>query len=280
MNDLIGKKHMIGDASFVIQHMRSTRSTSMPRAHSHASYELYCLLEGERVYLMNGSVFTAQKGDIVVIVPHELHSTASSQVEYFERVLIHFTPEFLREADGNVLRLPPFQESTLLRVPVKEQSEIERLLVQMVAECKEEPSLYDSYVRHLLIELLIRLSRMHAVSPETPGSNHPMHEKVAEIMGYIHAHYRDALTLEQLAKHFFISPAYLSRVFLKLTGYHISEYVRVVRIREAQKLLRTTRQKVTAIAEQVGFEHISHFNKTFKKVAGVAPVRYRQSHKY
>lgn len=280
MNDLIGKKHTIGDASFVIQHMRSTSSSAMPRAHSHACYELYCLLDGERVYLLNGKVFTAQKGDIVIIVPHELHSTASSQVEYAERVLIHFTSDFLRESDGNVLRLPLFQQSTLLRVPVKEQPEVERLLAQMVSECKDEPSLYDSYVRHLLLELLIRMNRMHALSPETPGSNHPMHEKISEMMAYIQAHYGEALTLEHLAKHFFISPTYLSRVFLKLTGFHISEYVRVVRIREAQKLLRTTRRKVHDIAEQVGFEHISHFNKTFKKVAGVAPARYRQSHKY
>ncbi|MDQ1912653.1 AraC family transcriptional regulator [Paenibacillus sp. GD4] len=280
MNDLIEKKYMIGDGSFAIQRMRRYGFSAMQRPHSHSFYELYCLLEGERVYFMNGKVHTAQKGDIVIVVPHDLHSTASSQVEQFERVLIHFTPEFLHEADGDILRMNPFLESTLLRIPPKEQPELERLLLQMVGECKEEQPLHDAYVRHLLLELLIRLHRINADIPVSPAPSHPMHQKVSEITAYIQTNYREALTLEQLAKQFFISPAYLSRIFLKLTGFHISEYIRVVRIREAQKLLRTTRQKVHAVAEQVGFEHISHFNKTFKKVTGVSPLHYRQDHRY
>ncbi|WP_168121193.1 AraC family transcriptional regulator [Paenibacillus sp. HB172176] len=278
MHDHIGKKREAGNGAFSIQRMRRSNSSAMPHAHSHSFYELYCLLEGERVYLMNGEVYTAEKGDVVIVVPHDLHSTASSQLGHFERVLIHFHPEFLGAADQGILQLPLFQKSTLLRAPSKELPEIERILTQMIAECKEEQPLYSNYVRHQLFELLIRLHRIHDVAPRTRESIHPMHQKVAEITTYIHAHYQEALTLEELARQFFISPAYLSRVFLKLTGCHISEYVRIVRIQEAQKLLRTTRRKVQVIAEQVGFEHISHFNKTFKKVAGLPPVRYRQSH--
>ncbi|MFC0215802.1 AraC family transcriptional regulator [Paenibacillus chartarius] len=280
MNDLIDKKYIIDGASFAIQRMRRTGFSAMPRPHSHTFYELYYLLEGERVYFMNGNVYTAQQGDIVVVVPHDLHSTASSEVEQFERVLVHFTPEFLRESGKDILRMPPFQQSTLLRLPRKEQPEIERLLLQIVGECKEEQPLHDSYVRQLLLELLIRLHRLNAVSPVAPGSSHPMHQKVSEITSYIHSNYREPLTLELLARQFYISPAYLSRIFLKLTGFHISEYIRVVRIREAQKLLRTTRQKVHTVAEQVGFEHISHFNKTFKKVTGISPLHYRQENRY
>ncbi|WNQ13234.1 AraC family transcriptional regulator [Paenibacillus aurantius] len=279
MNDLIEKKYKVEGESFAIQRMRRFGYSAMPRPHSHSFYELYGLLEGERVYFINGKVHTAQKGDMVLVVPHDFHSTASSQVEQFERVLIQFTPEFLRDT-GRLLHLPLFQQSTLLRVPPKDQPELERLLLQLVGECKDEQPLYETYVRHLLSELLIRLHRVQAAGPVSPEPGHPMHQKVSEITAYIQTHYRNPLTLEQLAKHFYISPAYLSRIFLKLTGFHISEYIRVVRIREAQKLLRTTSEKVQAIAGQVGFEHISHFNKTFKKVAGVSPLHYRQDHRY
>ncbi|MGM0879906.1 MAG: AraC family transcriptional regulator [Bacillota bacterium] len=280
MNDLIENKYTIDGSSFSIQRMRRYGFSSMPRPHSHTFYELYCLLEGERVYFINGNVHVAQQGDIVIIVPHDLHSTASSQVEQFERILIHFTPEFLYEESRSFLQMPPFQKSALIRVPRKEQPEIERLLLQMVGECKEQHSLYNAYVRHLLAELLIWLHRIDAVSPLLPQPSHPMHQKVSEITSYIQMNFRSALTLEKLAQQYFISPAYLSRIFLKLTGFHISEYIRIARIREAQKLLRTTRQKVNAIAEQVGFEHVSHFNKTFKNVTGVSPLHYRQDHRY
>ncbi|MDQ0063002.1 helix-turn-helix transcriptional regulator [Paenibacillus harenae] len=280
MSDQVEKKLTIDGSSFSIQRMRRYGFSSMPRPHSHTFYELYYLMEGERVYFINGNVHVAQQGDMVIVVPHDLHSTASSQVEQFERVLIHFTAEFLDEASRELLKLSPFRQSAVVRIPRKEQPEIERLLIQLVGECKEEQAFYDSYARHLLVGLLICLHRIDAVAPIPPQSNHPMHQKVSEITNYIQTNFRDTLTLEKLAQQYFISPAYLSRIFLRLTGFHISEYIRVIRIREAQKLLRTSRQKVHAIAETVGFEHVSHFNKTFKSVTGVSPLHYRKDHRY
>lgn len=279
MSDLIGIKYQIDDQLFSIQQMRRTGYYVMPRPHTHPFYELYYLLQGERVYFMNGKVYTAQKGDLVLVRPGDLHSTASSQIEEFERILVHFDPQFLNEQDRQVLDLPSFGESALLRFPLNEQSELEHLLLNMLSECREEPPLYASYVRNLLTEFLIRIHRNGNLGQETTEASHPMHQKISEIASYIHEHYKEPLTLDHVAKLFYISPAYLSRIFLKLTGFHFSEYVRVVRIRESQKLLRTGKEKIHRIAEQVGFEHVSHFNKTFKKVTGYSPLHYRKHHK-
>lgn len=276
MNNYTGEKYHIGARSFSIQQLQKSGYNTMPRPHQHGFYELYYLMRGERVYFMNGGVYAAHKGDLVIVMPGDLHSTASSQVEEFERVLVHFSPEFLDGADRGILGLPPFQESALLRLPIKEQPEVERLLVQMLAECKEQLPFYDACVRHLLSELLIRVHRASARSEPDRESRHPMHQKVSEIASYIHAHYREPVTLEQLAGLYYISPAYLSRVFLRLTGFHVSEYIRVVRVREAQTLLRTTKDKIQNIAERVGFEHVSHFNKVFKSIAGCSPMHYRK----
>ncbi|MBD0379528.1 AraC family transcriptional regulator [Paenibacillus sedimenti] len=264
------------EESFSIQQLQHKGYSAMLRPHLHPFYELYYLLDGERVYFMNGKVYTAKKGDMVVVVPNELHSTASSDIEKFERVLIEFTHDFVRQTDPPVLELPPFQESALIRFSMKEQPVIEYLLQQMLNECRDQPELYVSCVRQLLTELLIRIHRAGGTSNQALSSEHPMHQKISEIATFINMHFNEPITLEMLAKQFYISPSYLSRIFLKLTGFHCSEYIRYVRIREAQKLLHTTRAKVQAIAEQVGFEHISHFNKTFKAITGLSPLRYRE----
>ncbi|WP_159885158.1 helix-turn-helix domain-containing protein [Paenibacillus puerhi] len=279
MGEQIGAKYRIRDNHyFSIQHMQRTGASFMPRPHTHPAYELYYLLQGERVYFMNGQVYTAQKGDMVVVLPNDLHSTASSSLAQFERVLINFHPDFLREGDRKVLEHPPFQESTMVRFSLKEQAEVERILLQILEECKEQPPLWESSVDHLLNDLLIRAHRsVHSI--QSPRSTHPMHQKVTEIASFIHQHYMEPLSLLETAKTFYISPAYLSRIFLKLTGLHFSEYIRVVRIREAQLLLRSSKQKVQTIAEQVGFEHISHFNKAFKTYTGVPPLQYRKQNK-
>lgn len=279
MNERTGEKYFIGGQEFSIQQMCKTGYDVMTRPHSHTTYEIYYLLQGERVYFMNGNVYTAQKGDLVLVVPGDLHSTASTQLEEFERILVHFTPEFLGPVDSEILNSPPFLQSALLHLPLKDQAEPERLLALMIAESRDQPHMHESYVRHLLAEFLIRVLRTSFTDEDKTSYSHPMHQKVSEIAAYIHDHYREPLTLEQLARQFFISPAYLSRVFLKLTGFHLSEYVRVVRVREAQKMLRLGKEKIHLIAEQVGFEHVSHFNKTFKNITGYSPLYYRKQHK-
>lgn len=275
-----GEKYFISQEQlFSIQHLSRVGYSKMPRPHTHTGYELYYILQGERVYFIKGKVYVAQKGDMMLVLPGEIHSTSSTQVEELERVLINFSKEFLNEEDRSILSLPPFGESLLLHIPLKEQSELERLLLGMVTECKEQPPLYEAFVRQQLVELLIRLHRS-GQGPETlKPLQHPMHQKVSEVASYIHEHYRESLTLEQMSRQFFISPAYLSRVFVKLTGFHFSEYIRVVRIREAQALLRLTDDKIHLVAEKVGFEHVTHFNKTFKTIAGCSPLAYRKQHR-
>lgn len=278
MNHRSSEKQFIGEA-FSIQQLRKLGFDKMARPHSHTCYELYYLLHGERVYFMNGNVYVARKGDVMLVMPGDLHSTSSSQVEEFERVLLHFSTDFLSEEDSRILREPPFLESALIHLPLKEQAELERLLLGMLTECQEHQHFYESFVRQLLTEFLIRVHRTALGAEDMPQPRHPMHQKVSEISAYIHEHYREPLTLEELSRLFFISPAYLSRVFLKLTGFHLSEYIRVVRVREAQNMLRNSREKIQQIAEQVGFEHVSHFNKTFKSITGSSPLHYRKQHR-
>lgn len=278
MNHRSSEKHFIGEA-FSIQQLRKLGFDKMARPHSHTCYELYYLLHGERVYFMNGNVYVARKGDLMLVMPGDLHSTSSSQVEEFERVLLHFSPEFLSGEDGSILEQAPFLESGMIHLPLKEQPELERLLLTMLAECQEHHNFYETFVRQLLTEFLIRVHRTALGADDMPQPRHPMHQKISEISAYIHEHYREPLTLEELSRQFYISPAYLSRVFLKLTGFHLSEYIRVVRVREAQNMLRNTREKIQLIAEQVGFEHVSHFNKTFKSITGSSPLHYRKQHR-
>lgn len=202
----------------------------------------------------------------MIVNPHDLHSTASSDKLIFERVLIGFSRSFIEEGDAGVAKLLDHGTSRLVRIPLKHQPDIERLLLSMLAECQSGQAHYGSLVRAWMNELLIRLHRIEtSLQSLPPEYEHPMHQKISEIAQYIKSNYHERLTLDQIAKQFYISPSYLSRVFTKLTGFHFREYLQVVRIREAQKMLVSSRDSVQFISEQTGFEHIAHFNKTFKK---------------
>ncbi|WP_343250360.1 response regulator [Diplocloster hominis] len=92
---------------------------------------------------------------------------------------------------------------------------------------------------------------------------------------YIQEHFRESLTVGDLASFIQRSPNYLSHLFKMGFGISFSEYVNQVRIREAQRLLRHTDMLVYEIARETGFSDYDYFKQVFKRVAGTSPSDYR-----
>lgn len=258
-----------------IQHMKRKGATAMPRPHSHTTVELYYLLDGERVYFVDGQVVTVRKGELIMIAAHEAHSTASSEVAEFERILINYDPSVLPLALQKLVLLHAGRRFRVFSLTLREQDEVERLMHKMLEECLQAKPYYESCCLSLFAELMIILGRSdpHA---GISVSRYSLHNKVSEIAAFLRERYRESLTLEDTARHFYMSSSYLSRVFHRFTGFHFREYIIHMRVREAQRLLAHSRQKIQEIALAAGFEHLSHFNKTFKKTTGLTPLQYRK----
>ena len=73
-----------------------------------------------------------------------------------------------------------------------------------------------------------------------------------------------------------LSPYYLSRLFRRVTGQSIVDYLNNRRIEAAQKLLETTELSISAIAEQTGFASAAHFRRVFREVMDISPLQYRK----
>lgn len=84
------------------------------------------------------------------------------------------------------------------------------------------------------------------------------------------------IKLDELAKTAGFSYTYFSYLFKKETGKTLTEYIRMVRIETAKKLLVEKERSISEIAELVGYSDIKFFTKQFKKVMGVSPNEYRK----
>lgn len=100
---------------------------------------------------------------------------------------------------------------------------------------------------------------------------------VSKAIYYIQQNYSSAdLSIEEISKAIFISPAYLGRLFKKVKGYSITEYINKVRIEQSKRLLQETDQIIKTVAKNVGFKDRSYFSKTFKRYVGLSPGNYRR----
>lgn len=101
-------------------------------------------------------------------------------------------------------------------------------------------------------------------------------DTVLACMVYIRTHYKERITLQDLADHVHLHPNYLCALFKSRTGRTPFEYVDRVRVRHAYRLLQSTHLPVTEIAETCGFQSISFFSRKFKDILGCSPSQYRK----
>lgn len=92
---------------------------------------------------------------------------------------------------------------------------------------------------------------------------------------YIVVHYREEITLEDLAKAALYSPWHAIRAFSELVGKTPFEYLREVRLSAAAKNLRDTKKSVLDIALEAAFGTHEGFTKAFAKEFGISPRKYR-----
>jgi AraC-like DNA-binding protein len=264
---------------FRIRYVNEKGHTEMKKTHFHDHYEIYYLLNGKKFYFVNDKLYKAEKGDLVIVNPYDVHRTSSIENAESERILINFKHEFIHELlQSQKVTLLPFKKSGRLKLTVKQQIQIEDTFNAIIKECQAQEYGYTSCVKAILFTLLINIHRYSLKRPEaeeTPVNS--IEQKILDVVSYICNNFQHNITLNSIAQQFYISPSYLSRSFKKVTAFHINEYIQITRIKEAQKLLRQTNNKVIEIAEQVGFNQIAHFNKTFKKITNTTPLKYRKN---
>ncbi|HJD36206.1 MAG TPA: AraC family transcriptional regulator [Candidatus Blautia ornithocaccae] len=100
----------------------------------------------------------------------------------------------------------------------------------------------------------------------------------ANIMEYIMQNYHNHLTLEDIADYFNFHPVHVIRCMKKEYGITPNKALTQIRLDHAKKMLITSDLEISKIAEFVGFNTASYFNRVFKEYAGMTPKEYRRQH--
>ncbi len=256
---------------------------NMEFQHFHPFYELCIPLCPNAIHFIEGIPYEIQAFDIVGIPPAKLHKTQYPTGRPCKRLIIQFNmPSHVPGLSNEYEQLLGVFDQ---KIPIfRFDSELQRRLCGKINDIyflssKADPMrnliIHQKFIEFLILLFLNRDSNIY--KNETILSE--LEEKIYTVAGYIHAHYPNHLSLEMLADAHNISPSYLSHRFKYVTGFSITDYIQMTRVRNVQALLINTNLPITEIPDLCGFNSFSQFNRVFRKHIGTSPSLYRKRHR-
>lgn len=253
--------------------------------HWHEEMELIWMpAPGGKVFI-GDKRYSTRFGALYFVHPGEVHAWDSRGQASAKTVAIVFHWRLLSLVSGSVkeavlqplamgkARLPTFIE------PKKGwRSEVCDQAQRMAAEFAERRPGWELAVTARLFNLLALAHANGAISSSDVEPNKRQEQRMDRIkmaMQHIYDHYAEKITLEQLARQAGLSPFHFTRQFKTLTHQTPVNFLNRFRIERATELLKDPDRKILDVALDVGFSHLSYFNKTFRRFQGCTPSEFR-----
>lgn len=228
---------------------------------------IYCVKGGGWCELA-GRLHTVRAGDLLVLPPNVPHAygahAGNPWTIHWARAAGDNVPAYLSElgvsAAAPALWMGEDLQLTLLFNEVVRALERGQTLVHLL------------HAAHALAHLLALLIRQrHERNRDTSDAA----QKVAQGIIYMSEHLGEPLRVTALAALVSLSPAHFTVLFKEQTGCSPRDYLHLLRIHHACRLLQTTNLSVKEIATRLGYQDPFHFSRQFKAFQGVAPSEYR-----
>jgi YesN/AraC family two-component response regulator len=196
--------------------------------------------------------------------------------------VINFLPEFL-QSSSTLKLLEMFSaaapgEHRHLRLCETKHAAIYALLERMHEEYTARKPEFEQVLRIYLNRLLLEVYHLYSSGATERHliSLSSANTKIKAVIQYLSQHYAEDISLNDLAKMFYLDPYYLCHLFKRTTGDTIRQYVLVTRIHHAKTYLILTDWPISEIAKKVGFSNFSYFGLIFKRLEGMVPRAFRK----
>ena len=256
-------------------------SINMEFQHFHQFYEMCVFLDEKAGHIIDGVWYDLRCCDIVALRPSLLHKTAYPEGAPSKRLIIQFhIPPMISQLENCMRHVYEIfnGDCPIYRFEDRYRKEILEKLNDIYYLSQSPNELTELSINGRFIEFL---SLIYFYRDKNSYSNRSdfdsITSKIYSITAYIHSHYTEQLSLDVLAKKFYISSFYLSHQFKKVTGFTLTDYIQMTRVRNAQTLLLSTAAPITEIAFQCGFTSFSQFNRAFNKFLHISPSGFRKN---
>ncbi len=251
--------------------------------HWHSTAELFYMESGKLEYTTpNGKwVFSAGMGGF--LKPNVLHmSRVLPSGEHGIQLLHLFEPTLISGEQGNRMDRkyirPLARNSGIEMIVLSPENPTEAALLQKIRQTfalSEAEWGYEFQLRQQLTEIWMDLFEI-ARPFMTDVENDQGDRKIKEMLVYIHEHFAESISVEQIANAAHVSKRVCFRLFQENLHMTPVEYMRSYRLRKACQMLSGSREPVTQIAYACGLGSSSYFGKVFREQFGCTPAEYRK----
>ncbi len=276
----LNEKAQRGSSDFPIQFYALTQDH--PRyemeLHWHKEFELIRVLAGQFHLFLQNTEYVLAPGDIALVSSGMLHRGTPDCCQY---ECIVFDLNMLRRYAGGPIstRLMAIMSGHVVTDgyhPADSQPFCET--VHQLFDClKNKPAHYEFTVYGLLYALFGTLLAQSIIRPLAGERPHDRKtEVITTLLNWIELHFREPVTLSQLAEIAGLNEKYLCRLFKDYTDRTPIDYVNNLRIEQACREIQENGLSVTDAAYESGFNDLSYFSRAFKKYKGCSPSRYKK----
>lgn len=252
--------------------------------HWHYYIEILYVTIGTGQLVLNGQTFTIKKGDVIYVLPQDVHAIYALDGVDFQYAVIKFDPVLLFDApfDAFMLKniLPivhpvPANQKLIPKAKVS-KSTITNIEYTMTT-FEDKPYGYEFVVKSKLLllfyDLIWSLREKGINLIEHPNESSDL-TAIIPAFHYIHNNFAKPITAESVADHCHLSYSYFSRLFKKVSGITFTKYLNFTRVTEAERLLLEQQQSITDIGYTVGFSDTSYFIRQFKSFKKTTPKQF------
>ena len=236
--------------------------------HCHDKYEITYILTASGRYIIEGSEHKVNRGNLLFISPVVYHKVDIDDTSPLEMYSIHFSKVALSDKVASMLdQITDGDNSRGIVYPhTLISDELVRAFERFSTAVRLGQTEADAYMQAILTEIIILLS-----ASEGERINQAGEELGARVARYLNANIERNISLDRLARRFFVSKYHLCRAFKSYSGTSVHSYVNYKRIIHAKGLIESGLTASKA-AERVGFGDYSAFYRAYLKVVGKSPT--------
>ncbi|MGN8886343.1 AraC family transcriptional regulator [Blautia sp. HCP28S3_G10] len=251
--------------------------------HWHNDLEISLPREGEAIYQVYQKTYRIRPGEGLLLNRNVPHSCSSPDNHHARYSTILVRPDFLygdfgSDVERNCFR-PFLENSAVPCIYLTDQDKSEAEILQKLNLVEElfdqKPYCYELEIKGLLCEVFSRIFYRHRqeLNKLVPANLLEL-ERLEKMLNYLNMHFAEVISLSELADQVHLSREVCCRLFKKMTGKTITEYLEEYRVNKSFSLVQSGQYSMTQIADMAGFSNASRFASAFRKMFGCNPGEY------